>query len=72
MATTAEIPHAYKIILSDDPDELATAVEESMVKGWIPQGGVAIAFDMRQAVKDGKVPCAQAMVQYRQLPPTEV
>lgn len=71
LAITDRFPSAYKIILSDNPDELARAVEESMGQGWSPQGGVSIAFDRRQMPQDGKVGCAQAMVQYPYFPPTE-
>lgn len=59
------VDSAYKIILSDDPDELATHVEQAMSQGWVPLGGIAIAFDTRQPLKDGKIACAQAMVHQR-------
>lgn len=71
MVTTDRVPSAYKIILSDDPDELAGAVEKSLPDGWIPHGGICIAFDPREMLKRGKVACAQAMVQYRDLGPSE-
>lgn len=56
------VDSAYKIVLSDDPDELAAAVEKLMSEGWAPLGGVAIAFDRRQLPQPGKVACAQAMM----------
>lgn len=71
MATTDEVPSAYKIILSDDPDELAAEIEKSFPEGWVPQGGVCIAFDPREMLKRGKVACAQAMVRYSNFPGTE-
>lgn len=57
---------AYKIILSDDPEELAKEVERLCCdEQWFPQGGVSIAFDRRQMPQAAKVGGAQAIVQYR-------
>lgn len=58
------VDSAYKIVLSDDPDELAAAVEKLISEGWTPLGGVAIAFDRRQLPQPGKVACAQAMLHH--------
>ena len=61
--TAPPAPTAYKLMETDNANEMKWAVLDALKEGWVPQGGCSCMF-ISQIDHDGYRRYTQAMVMY--------